>query len=871
MPRFPVPFLYRSLLLLLLLAPLAQAQNSVPSDAQPRLEKAKALADAGKSEDARKILEPLAAELRPLGPSEVLWNTLTSLTDLANLAGEYDKAAAIAREYLQVCIKLQNRICEARAHNDIGLAESNAGNYTAGATELEAALKLTPEANEPATTVMVLNNLGNVYYYQAKYTEALRTYEQAAGEVEKNAADKNAAWAIAYRDITRLNLATLYQRVGNDQRAIDIYRDVMHSPAKPLTARETAHVYANLGILYRRLGDSENALKSYHQAEDWYAKQQDSDGEIGVLKNIGILQALELGRLKDALATFDKALRLAKKTGNQREVMQTELYRGETLDRMGLLDEAAKVFENALSAAVQLQTVEEQWKAVYALGRIAERKGDLAQAEQKYRDAINKIESLRSRLQLNRLKTDFFSNKRDVYDAIIKLLVARNDVAASIEFMERSRARSFQDRFFGEKVETNSLSLASLRGRLAEDTALVEFWTGPDEVAALWITRDSQGIVRKHFSAQELEQLGMLVAGMPDNLGQDWRKGFQKISAIAPAGIAPFSEARYQHLLIVPDGFLSMVPFELVPNGAGRMLMEEHDVTYLPSAVLLLRGAVPRNVGLGMPWQRQLVAFGDPAVVGSGESSVVAAARNGSDVPLGSLPSSKVEIERIARMTPGRSALFLGALDRKPAFFDFGSSRASILHVSTHAIADMDNPERSRLLFSPDQPGQPNNFVFLKELYDNNLDLRGVSLATLSACDTERGRLVPGEGIQAFSRALLSAGSRSALTTLWRVPDQPTSEFMRLFYYQLLKKHQTKAEALRLTKLEFLQSGGELSHPKYWAAFVINGDGNAPVPRFIPWQLVLLPVLLVAAAAILVWQIRVRARSREQLARPVSV
>jgi CHAT domain-containing protein len=868
MLRLSAPPLFRVLLLVLLLAVCSQGQNRVPADAQARLQKARSLADAGRSEEARKILEPLAVELRPLGPSQVLWDTLTSLTDLANLAGEYDKAAAIAREYLQVCLKLQNRICEARAHNDIGLAESNAGNYTEGASELEAALKLTPEANEPATTVMVLNNLGNVYYYQAKYTEALRSYEHAAGEVEKNASEP---WAIAYRDITRLNLATLYQRVGNDQRAIDIYRDVMHSPAKPLTARETAHVYANLGILYRRLGDAENALKSYRKAEDWYAKQQDSDGEIGVLKNIGILQALELGRLKDALATFDKALQLAKKTGNQREVMQTELYRGETLDRMGNLDQASRVFETALSAAVQLQTVEEQWKAVYALGRIAEHKGDLPQAEQKYRDAINKIESLRSKLQLNRLKTDFFSNKRDVYDALIKLLVGRSDVAASIEFMERSRARSFQDRFFGEKVEANSLSLASLRGRLAEDTALVEFWTGPHEVAALWITRDSQGIVRKQFSARELEQFGMLVAGMPDNLGRNWVQGFQKIAAIAPSGINPFSDKRYKHLLIVPDGFLSMVPFELLPNGAGRMLVEDHDLTYLPSAVLLLRGAVSRNVRVGMPWQRELVAFGDPAVVGSGESSVLAATRNGGDAPLGSLPSSKVEIEGIARMTPGRAALFLGPQDRKPDFFEFARSRASILHVSTHAIADMDNPERSRLLFSPDQPGQPNDFVFLKELYDNNLDLRGVSLATLSACDTERGRLVPGEGIQAFSRALLSAGSRSALTTLWRVPDQPTSEFMQQFYYQLLKRHQTKAEALRLTKLEFLQSGGELSHPKYWAAFVINGDGNAPVPRFIPWQLLLLPVLLLASAGILVWQIRVRARSKNSLARPVSV
>jgi CHAT domain-containing protein len=258
-----------------------------------------------------------------------------------------------------------------------------------------------------------------------------------------------------------------------------------------------------------------------------------------------------------------------------------------------------------------------------------------------------------------------------------------------------------------------------------------------------------------------------------------------------------------------------------------------------------------------LPWQQQLVGFGDPAVIGGGESSLTSAPRGEIS---GSLPASGDEIRGIARMSAGRTKLFLGTEDRKQTFFTSAHSGAALLHVSTHAVADMDDPERSRLLFSPDEPGQPNNYLFLKELYD--LDLRGTSLATLSACDTERGRLVPGEGIQAFSRALLAAGSRSALTTLWRVPDEPTSQFMQHFYFYLLKKHQSKAEALRLTKLEFLHSGTELSHPRYWAAFVLNGDGSEPVPRFIPWQVLAIPILIIAFAVF----IYLRARRKKKLA-----
>jgi CHAT domain-containing protein len=304
-------------------------------------------------------------------------------------------------------------------------------------------------------------------------------------------------------------------------------------------------------------------------------------------------------------------------------------------------------------------------------------------------------------------------------------------------------------------------------------------------------------------------------------------------------------------VLIVPDGFLSLLPFELLPTASGQPLLESRDVTYMPSAVLLLRGAMQNASATRLPWQQQLVGFGDPAVIGGGESSLTSAPRG---EITGSLPASGEEIRGIARMSAGRTKLFLGADDRKQTFFTSAHSGAALLHVSTHAVADMDDPERSRLLFSPDEPGQPNNYLFLKELYD--LDLRGTSLATLSACDTERGRLVPGEGIQAFSRALLAAGSRSALTTLWRVPDQPTSEFMQHFYFYLLKKHKSKSEALRLTKLEFMHSGTELSHPRYWAAFVLNGDGAEPVPRFIPWQVLAIPVPIIALAMFIYLRVR---------------
>jgi hypothetical protein len=124
-------------------------------------------------------------------------------------------------------------------------------------------------------------------------------------------------------------------------------------------------------------------------------------------------------------------------------------------------------------------------------------------------------------------------------------------------------------------------------------------------------------------------------------------------------------------------------------------------------------------------------------------------------------------------------------------------------------------------------------------------------VTSLSACDTERGKVIRGEGLQAFSRALLSAGARATVTTLWRVADRPTSEFMKQFYFEL-GRGEPKAEALRLAKLRFLRLGSGLGHPRFWAAFVLNGDGLRPIPRVFPWSALVgaLAVVLFAAAVL---------------------
>jgi CHAT domain-containing protein len=137
------------------------------------------------------------------------------------------------------------------------------------------------------------------------------------------------------------------------------------------------------------------------------------------------------------------------------------------------------------------------------------------------------------------------------------------------------------------------------------------------------------------------------------------------------------------------------------------------------------------------------------------------------------------------------------------------------------------------------------------------LDLTGVELAILSACETGLGKTAGGEGIFGLQRAFQLAGARTVVASSWKVPDLSTKELMVRFYGNLWEKKMGKLEALREAQLWVMKEGkaagldrgiddesvvvkdtkkepikqegstkGEMLPPKYWAAWILSGAWN---------------------------------------------
>ena len=150
--------------------------------------------------------------------------------------------------------------------------------------------------------------------------------------------------------------------------------------------------------------------------------------------------------------------------------------------------------------------------------------GNLSAAETNYREAVALIEKTRV-IQLAALRSDFFADKREAYDALIWMLMRRNDAKEAFSFLERSRARNFQDRLQtqtgaqtkGSESQGLALTLALTQANIPAETALLEYWSSGDQVGLVWCTRSKSGMLVKKLSATQFENIRKYLDGMPDD------------------------------------------------------------------------------------------------------------------------------------------------------------------------------------------------------------------------------------------------------------------------------------------------------------------------------------------------------------------
>lgn len=731
-------------------------------------------------------------------------------------AGDYPEAQRLLNA---IRCEPEDRLCQVRVPSMQGAAHLFAGEYEAAEQAFRRALPLARTMGAHRRVIDLLNNLGTVHYYRGEYDLALGRYEEAERALAAAPALDDIA---AARQMTTVNLATLYQRIGQYRQAMELYRGLeAQGPALPVAER--AQYLSNLAVLTRRLGDPWKARDLLERARQQLDPRRHSDAWLGIVKNLGIVEALDFGNLEAAQRAFVLAGREALRSGNAREALQAELYLAEAKFRAGQGGQARRLWARSLAASRELGSKEEEWRSEYGLSRADAGAGRREQARRSVEQALGLIERLRGRMGASTLKSEFLADKSEVFEHAVSLAGSARE---AFPYFVRARALLARE---SRGLAGPPPPMEAIQARLESGETMLMHLAGKRRLYQLALRRDGANL--REIPVGEAE-LGTAVQGLLQHPAV-LRGPLAKALLEADRGAV----RRYW---IVPDGPLASLPFELLDDGRG-LLVERAEVAYLPSAAMLR--VVQDDKALGWPWQKRLVTYSAPPARLSRPMP--------GDERWGPLPETVLEAAEAAAMLPGRRVAFSGAGDVRFALMR-ELETAAVAHLATHGAGDPEDPARSRLVVG-------DGYLFATQLAPRQF--RSMSLAVLSGCETGRGVVARGEGVQSLAGAFLAAGAETTVASLWRVNDRSARQLMREFYRRL-GEGASVAAALRDAKRMFLHSGTELADPSHWAAFVAQGAAERPLPPVAGWG-----SLLAIAGAVLVVASAVWAISKSRAAR----
>jgi len=375
------------------------------------------------------------------------------------------------------------------------------------------------------------------------------------------------------------------------------------------------------------------------------------------------------------------------------------------------------------------------------------------------------------------------------------------------EFL-RSLEKSYP-RFFELRQAWAGIDQGEFHRLLPKGTAAIEYFLGGDRLTIFWV--DDLGIeVREVPFSQEdtcrVEQYLDLIRKLDGDA-----TGVFGLSLYSDL-LAPFAAriSRLDHLIIIPDGVLSLIPFEAIP-------WPSSEITTLRPAFLIDACAVSYHYSLRL-WaltRKREVAGGGrflgfaPVVFKPG--------------PLADLPASELELREISRLFQDRereSQVHFFQQATRSVFLRSNLELFSFIHLATHGVINRQRPSLSQLVFSPgsEDRDSSDHLLFAGEIY--NLQMKA-KLLVLSTCDSGSGKLVESEGIIAINRAFFYAGAQNILFSLFQVEDERTCELMVRFYREVLDGVPLPL-ALRRAKRTLLDDP-LTRHPFYWSGFLLLG------------------------------------------------
>jgi CHAT domain-containing protein/tetratricopeptide (TPR) repeat protein len=679
---------------------------------------------------------------------------------------QYKAMVDIAKGENEHELQIKARIAIGNCHYGMGNFDDALANYTMAIENLSN----DPEHNELLAIINV--NIGNVYYKQKEYKQALDYQKLAHQSVTQ---DENLkVWAIS-----KLNMGELELLLGNNEKAIEYCEDALKAIADKPLLESKWRAYYYLGKAYEAKGIEDTAVEEYEKA-------------IQIIEDIRAVITEDTQKASFIANKMDVYERMISLLFNRGEFAKALYYceRAKARAFLDLLGGAEIGGQKKLEVTTQ-QLIREQHRASIQVSNF--------QSE--------------GALKLSELDKFYPTDESTtLVERLSKVVQEQQQIATSL------RLANPEEAFMRNITPLNAEQIQAL---LPEDTVILEYYLGKEIALAFAITQNR--VVSKILplnSVQITRRVERFRQRVNTSLNTLQFQSFQEVSSDLYKGLIAPVESELEgktRICIVPHGILHHLPFsalivtpdnrEDIEFSPPEFLIQKYMLFYSPSASVL-QYACNKN-----PHQMEsILAFGNPKYPEGWQT----------------LKESEAEAEEIAKQF-NREPLI--GEEAKEQIAKRDSSNVDVLHFATHGVLNQQFPLESKILLSKGDEEDGN--LTVAEVF--NLDLHAY-LVALSACETgkaqsyiSKGKFPAGDDLVGLSRAFIYAGTPSVIATLWQVNDKSTRLLMEQFYKELKDmkpSERDKAKALQNAQIALLHSveGSQYRHPFFWAPFILVGD-----------------------------------------------
>ncbi len=702
--------------------------------------------------------------------------------------------------------------------------------------------------------------LGNVNLVRESFAEAEANILRATKMFEENLGPEDYSLVAAHE-----LLGLIYVEQEKYEQAEPLLKKSLeiiqkaHGSSHP----DNAFLFMDLANLYRKQGNAEKGLELVDQAITILDRVSGSADDRANGYFIRAQIAWDLDERSDALADLRKSMSLA-------EQQRTRFSGGER-QRAAAFSELLEPFEKMIQWQLEVGDVGaalgaiERAKARSLLDELQVAGADLQAGRSKLER--KQLRELEGKLQARVLELEKrFAAATE--DSEIESLTAELTEARNALYSHHEKSRS------SSPVYRNLLSVGAAPPRLSqvrrnllqEGDLLLVYYFGEEAGYLISMSRKGEKLTRLDVDTDQAavleidsgplsaDQLKDLLSGNDSSLLSRLRtqqldvateKKLASLARVLLPGdlLRSLSSGQVNHLLIVPDGPLALLPFEtLVVETKPKtsfLLDRGPPIDYGPSTAVMLN--LGRRVSSANSAPTSILTVGNPSygpASDSDDSTMLAGLTTRSSYRaaggrLAPLPFSGREVEWVESTFKKQgvdSQRFEGANATEANIREAVRGR-QIIHFACHGLVDQSFGNFfGSLALSPGSESansSDDGFLTLPEIC--SLDLNGCELAILSACDTNYGPQQQGEGVWSLSRGFLVAGSQRVVASSWLVDDEAAASIVSVFcsYIAQAKAKGEKpdyARALHEAK-RWARKQSKWSNPYYWGTFVLVGPG----------------------------------------------